>query len=121
MPEHPRRCPGTRRGSRRAGTADRPGSAHTPRLSSPARAAAPPARRVLATFFPDPSRDEVPVRFLHVQCNVAALALCSSAFAQTTWYVALGGSPPGTGTTNDPYTSIQYAIAQSSTLPGDTI
>src|SRR2546429_94103 len=44
MPEHPRRCPGTRRGSPRAGTADRPGSARTPRLSSPARAATPRPR-----------------------------------------------------------------------------
>ena len=47
--------------------------------------------------------------------------LCPQLSAQTTWYVDVNGTPPGSGTPADPYTSIQYAIAQPSTLAGDTI
>jgi hypothetical protein len=45
----------------------------------------------------------------------------ASAHAQTTWYVDLNGTPPGSGTQNDPYTSIQYAIDQPTTQSSDTI
>ncbi len=39
----------------------------------------------------------------------------------TTWYVDISGTPPGTGTSADPYTSIQYAIQQPAAASGDTI
>lgn len=39
----------------------------------------------------------------------------------TTWYVDVSGTAPGSGTQNDPYTSIQYAIDQATTLAGDTL
>ena len=41
--------------------------------------------------------------------------------AQTTWYVDQAGVPPGSGTLNDPYTRIQFAIDRPTTLPGDTL
>ncbi len=44
-----------------------------------------------------------------------------AAGAQTTWYVDGAGVPPGTGTQSSPYTSVQYAIAQASTVSGDTL
>ena len=50
-----------------------------------------------------------------------ALLLTASASAQTTWYVDVNGTPPGSGTLADPYTSIQHAIAQPATEGGDTI
>ncbi len=56
---------------------------------------------------------------LRIAAAVAVLALAAQ--AQTTWYVDVNGTPPGTGTQADPYTSIQYAISQGSTLPGDTV
>src|SRR5688572_19502777 len=49
------------------------------------------------------------------------LVLAASAGAQTTWHVDVHGIPPGTGTTTDPYTSIQYAISRPSTVNGDTL
>jgi hypothetical protein len=53
---------------------------------------------------------------------LAALALLAgAASAQTTWHVDLTGTPPGAGTAGDPYTSIQYAITQASTVSGDTL
>jgi hypothetical protein len=51
----------------------------------------------------------------------ATLVLALPAAAQTTWYVDAGGTPPGTGTQLDPYTSLQNAIAQGSTVAGDTL
>lgn len=51
----------------------------------------------------------------------AALALSAAATAQTTWYVDDDASGFGTGTFFDPYSSIQYAIERSTTLPGDQI
>lgn len=52
----------------------------------------------------------------------AGMSLLAPAGAgQTTWYVDVGGSPPGSGTANAPYTSIQYAIEQRTTVSGDTI
>lgn len=47
--------------------------------------------------------------------------LLGPAVAQTTWYVDAGGTPPGAGTIDDPYTSIQYALARASTVTGDTL
>lgn len=47
-----------------------------------------------------------------------APALC---LAQSTWYVDAAGTPPGTGSQLDPYTSLQHAIARPSTLAGDTL
>ena len=41
--------------------------------------------------------------------------------AQTNWYVDVNGTPPGTGTQADPYTSIDYALRQPTTLGGDTV
>lgn len=52
------------------------------------------------------------------------LALCvltAPALAQTTWFVDVHASPPGLGTSAAPYTSIQYAINQPTTLAGDEI
>ena len=43
------------------------------------------------------------------------------ALAQNTWYVDDDGTAPGSGSQIDPYTSIQYAIEQSSTQEGDTL
>lgn len=51
----------------------------------------------------------------------AALLLAPLASGQNTWYVDDDGTPPGSGTIGDPYTKIQYAIAQPSTVSGDTI
>lgn len=47
--------------------------------------------------------------------------LASPAWAQTTWFVDVSGVAPGTGTTADPYTSIQYAIERPTTVNGDRI
>jgi len=47
--------------------------------------------------------------------------LAAPATAQTTWYVDGSNTPPGSGTIGDPYTSIQYAIEQSTTVDGDTV
>ena len=58
----------------------------------------------------------------------AGLLACSicwfpfEAAAQSTWHVDVNGpTPPGTGTPGDPYTSVQFAIAQSTTLDGDSV
>ncbi len=47
--------------------------------------------------------------------------LCATAQAQTTWYVDVNGTPPGAGTSSNPYTSIQYAHDQATTVAGDTL
>lgn len=52
---------------------------------------------------------------------LTALALASAASAQTTWYVDTNGTPPGSGTVADPYTSINYAVSQPSTISGDVV
>lgn len=43
------------------------------------------------------------------------------AAAQNTWYVDVNGTPPGTGTPSDPYTSIQYAATRPTTAHHDTL
>lgn len=48
-------------------------------------------------------------------------ALASHAEASNTWHVDAAGVAPGTGTQLDPYTSLQYAIAQPTTTNGDTL
>lgn len=51
-----------------------------------------------------------------------ALAVCAqAAAAQATWHVDVHAAPPGNGTVQNPYTSLQHAIAQSSTNHGDRI
>lgn len=50
-----------------------------------------------------------------------ALLLAAPSFAQTTWFVDVAGTPPGSGTANDPYTSLQYGLDQPTTLDGDTL
>ncbi len=53
---------------------------------------------------------------------IAALVVATSgAAAQSTWYVDATGAAPGSGTQLDPYTSVQYAISQPTTLSGDTL
>ena len=49
------------------------------------------------------------------------LLFASAAGAQQTWYVDVGGIPPGSGTALDPYTSVQYALDQATTVDGDTL
>ncbi len=52
----------------------------------------------------------------------ASLTLLSlPAWAQSTWYVDVAGSPPGNGSQSSPYTSLQFAIDQATTLAGDTL
>ena len=41
--------------------------------------------------------------------------------AQTTWFVDINGTPPGTGTALDPFTSIDFALAQPTTVSGDLV
>lgn len=50
-----------------------------------------------------------------------ASVLVPLASAQTTWYVDVNGTPPGSGTQGDPYTSIQFAITQPTTIDLDEI
>ncbi len=56
---------------------------------------------------------------------VLAVALCAAlsapSVAQTTWYVDVTATPPGNGTLGSPYASIQHAIAQPTTVNGDTV
>lgn len=47
--------------------------------------------------------------------------LAGSATAQTTWFVDAAGTPPGSGTPGDPFTSIQFAIDSALVLEGDTV
>jgi hypothetical protein len=59
----------------------------------------------------------IPALFAWGACVLAVGPLA----AQTTWYVNPLGTPPGNGTPATPYTSIQYAIAQPTTVDGDTL
>jgi hypothetical protein len=56
-----------------------------------------------------------------LRLGLAVVISCAAAQAQTTWYVDLNGTPPGTGSASDPYTAIQYAIDQPTTVSGDTL
>jgi hypothetical protein len=53
--------------------------------------------------------------------GLLSLLLAGSLQAQTTWYVDVNAVPPGLGTQANPYTSIQYAHDQPSTLDWDTL
>jgi hypothetical protein len=54
-------------------------------------------------------------------CAILSLSLAAGAQI-TTWHVDIHNpNPPGTGTPLDPYTSIQFAIAQPQTQSGDAI
>lgn len=52
---------------------------------------------------------------------LALLLLAVPSYAQTTWHVDAGAAPPGSGTAQSPYASLQYAIARPSTVGGDRI
>ncbi|MCP3917078.1 MAG: right-handed parallel beta-helix repeat-containing protein [bacterium] len=52
---------------------------------------------------------------------VTAALLCPFARSQATWYVDVNGTPPGTGTAQDPFTSIQNAVVHGMTQDFDTI
>jgi hypothetical protein len=57
---------------------------------------------------------------------LAALALSSScakapSTSSHTWYVDVHGTPPGDGTQDHPFTSIQYAISRPTTIDGNTV
>lgn len=56
-----------------------------------------------------------------VLCIAVSLLGSIDALAQSTWYVDGQGTPPGTGSSSAPYTSIQFAVQQAATLDGDTI
>lgn len=51
----------------------------------------------------------------------AFLILFPRVHAQNTWYVDVAGVPPGSGTQQDPYTDLQFALAQPGTQSGDTL
>ena len=50
---------------------------------------------------------------------VLAAPLASA--GSTTWFVDVNGTPPGTGTPGDPYTSLQHALDQATTTDLDTL
>jgi hypothetical protein len=54
-------------------------------------------------------------------CALAFVSFVVSASAQTTWYVDVQGTPPGTGTVSNPFVSIQQAIDSPSVVQGDTL
>jgi hypothetical protein len=54
-------------------------------------------------------------------CCAVLAAQALPSLAQTTWYVDVSAPPPGNGTAGSPYTQINYAIHQASTLSGDTL
>jgi hypothetical protein len=53
-----------------------------------------------------------------VRAAVSVLVLVLSSSAQTAWHVDVNATPPGNGTPQSPYASIQHAIAQPSSAPG---
>lgn len=60
---------------------------------------------------------------MHAQllAGLMLATLVPLAAAQSTWYVDANGTPPGSGTPADPYTSIQFALDQPTTVTGDTV
>ena len=52
---------------------------------------------------------------------LAFVSIASLASAQSTWYVDAAAFPPGNGTSQSPYTDIQFALSQSSTVDGDLL
>lgn len=53
--------------------------------------------------------------------SLLCLVCGGAASAQTTWYVSAGGSAPGSGTQGDPFTRIDYALAQQALTTGDVV
>jgi hypothetical protein len=51
----------------------------------------------------------------------ACATLTGLGLAQTTWYIDVNATPPGNGTLASPYTDIQYALDQSTTVSGDLL
>jgi len=59
---------------------------------------------------------------IHIGTGILVLASSIGGVqAQTTWHVAAGAVPPGSGTPEAPYASIQYAIDRPATIAGDTV
>jgi hypothetical protein len=56
-----------------------------------------------------------------IRTSLALVLLAPLGLAQTTWYVDVNGTPPGTGTLADPYTSIHYAVNRPTTLFNDVV
>ncbi|MCE9595137.1 MAG: hypothetical protein K8S98_13205 [Planctomycetes bacterium] len=56
-----------------------------------------------------------------LQAAATLIVLAPLGLAQTTWYVDVHGTAPGTGTLVDPYTSIQYAVSRPTTLFNDVV
>ncbi len=56
-----------------------------------------------------------------VLCSLAFLHVAPLGSAQATWYVDVTATPPGSGTPESPYASIQYALSRPTTLGGDTV
>ena len=52
---------------------------------------------------------------------IVSIALLLTAPANDTWFVDATASGPGSGSSTDPYVSITYALAQSTTVAGDTV
>ena len=50
-----------------------------------------------------------------------AVLFASVASAQTTWHVDASATPPGVGSVAQPYADLQFALAQPSTVSGDTL
>src|SRR5262245_55738832 len=61
------------------------------------------------------------MRFPILLLVIAAAVEARSAQASTTWYVDASATSAGTGTVNDPYASIQFALSRPSTVDGDTV
>lgn len=53
--------------------------------------------------------------------TLAFLTFAAAATAQTSWYVDASAASPGNGTQAAPYSSLQYAIDQATTVNGDTL
>lgn len=67
-----------------------------------------------------PKTHRHPVKHL-LTLGIAFLLFAHGAQAANTWYVDVQGAPPGTGTSADPYTSLQFALDRPTTLAGDTL
>jgi hypothetical protein len=52
---------------------------------------------------------------------VSLAFLAPAAAAQTTWHVDVNATAPGNGTLASPYTSIEHALEQATTVAGDTL
>ncbi len=62
-----------------------------------------------------------PMKVLFNRIVLLSLLSSSPALAQTTWFVDAAGTAPGTGTPSDPYTRVDFAVAQATTVSGDLV